>query len=135
MKSTQELTDNPDHIKNYRPKVLVLTGQSHYLLLSTNPRFMKLSFEDIKHSNICSGNPAHRPSLVDFANVITKKLSLLICGHVSHQEGAVNIANLKEGMQAWLKDHQIAGYYSFVQHATLSGGMFFMYLLCLIDEY
>ena len=34
MKSTQELTDNPDHIKNYRPKVLVLTGQGHYLLLS-----------------------------------------------------------------------------------------------------
>ena len=26
MKSTQELTNNPDHIKNYRPKVLVLTG-------------------------------------------------------------------------------------------------------------
>ena len=26
MKSTQELTDGPDHIKNYRPKVLVLTG-------------------------------------------------------------------------------------------------------------
>ena len=83
---------------------------------------MKISFEDIKHYDICSGNPAHRPSLVDFANVITKKLSLLICGHVSHQEGTVNIANLKEGMQAWLKDHQIAGYYSFVQHTTLSGG-------------
>ena len=27
MQKTQELTDNPDHIKNYRPKVLVLTGQ------------------------------------------------------------------------------------------------------------
>ena len=26
MKSTQELTDNPDHIKNYRPKILALTG-------------------------------------------------------------------------------------------------------------
>ena len=26
MKSTQELTDAPDHIKNYRPKVLVMTG-------------------------------------------------------------------------------------------------------------
>lgn len=93
MQKTQELTDNPDHIKNYRPKVLVL-----------------------------SGNPAHRPSLVDFANIITKKLSLLVCGHVSQQEGPVNIANLKEGMQAWLKDHQIAGYYSFVQHASISGG-------------
>ena len=27
MKSTQELTDNPDHIKNYRPKILALTGE------------------------------------------------------------------------------------------------------------
>ena len=83
---------------------------------------MKISFEDIKQTCVCAGNPAHRPSLVDFANIITKKLSLLVCGHVSQQEGPVNIANLKEGMQAWLKDHQISGYYSFVQHASLSGG-------------
>ena len=26
MKSTQDLTDSPDHIKTYRPKILVLTG-------------------------------------------------------------------------------------------------------------
>jgi len=93
MKSTQELTNNPDHIKNYRPKVLVLTG-----------------------------NPAHRPSLVDFANIITKKLSLLICGHVMTEQGPVNISNLKESMQAWMKDHQISGYYSFVQSSTISVG-------------
>ena len=83
---------------------------------------MKISNEDIKQTNICSGNPAHRPSLVDFANVITKKLSLLIRGHVSLESGPVNITNLKEGMQAWLKDHQIAGYYNFVQNQSLSGG-------------
>merc|ERR1711892_612508 len=53
LKGVQSLTDTADHVKNYRPKVLVLTG-----------------------------NPAHRPPLVDFANLITKKLSLLICGHV-----------------------------------------------------
>jgi len=93
MRNTQELTDNPDHIKNYRPKVLVLTG-----------------------------NPAHRPSLVDFANIITKKLSLLVCGHVMKEEGPVNIANLKDGMQQWLKDHEIAGYYSFVQNKSLGTG-------------
>ena len=32
MQKTQELTDNPDHIKNYRPKVLVLSGQCSYIL-------------------------------------------------------------------------------------------------------
>ncbi len=31
---------------------------------------------------VLTGNPAHRPPLVDFANLITKKLSLLICAHV-----------------------------------------------------
>lgn len=68
------------------------------------------------------GNPAHRPSLVDFANIITKKLSLLICGHVMTEQGPVNISNLKESMQAWMKDHQISGYYSFVQSSTISVG-------------
>ena len=31
---------------------------------------------------VFSGVPAHRQPLVDFANLITKKLSLLICAHV-----------------------------------------------------
>merc|ERR1719500_2106582 len=53
LKGVQNLTDTQEHVKNYRPKILVLTG-----------------------------NPAHRPPLVDFANLLTKKLSLLICGHI-----------------------------------------------------
>ena len=69
-----------------------------------------------------SGNPAHRPSLVDFANIITKKMSLLVCGHVLREDGPVNLANLKSGMQQWLKDHQIAGYYSVAQNKSLSAG-------------
>jgi len=93
MKSTQELTDSPDHVKTYRPKLLVLTG-----------------------------NPAHRPSLVDFANIITKKISLLVCGQVLKEEGAVNLANLKDGMQQWLRDHNIKGYYAVAQNKDLSAG-------------
>jgi hypothetical protein len=42
-----------EHVKNYRPQILVLCG-----------------------------NPVARPSLVDFASKITKEQSLLICGHV-----------------------------------------------------
>ena len=53
LKGVQNLTEAQEHVKNYRPKILVLTG-----------------------------NPAHRPPLLDFANLLTKKLSLLICGHV-----------------------------------------------------
>ena len=46
IKSVHQVTETPDHVKNYRPKLLVLTG-----------------------------NPGHRPALVDFANLITKKVS------------------------------------------------------------
>jgi hypothetical protein len=53
LKNVQALNDVPDHVKNYRPKILVL-----------------------------SGVPAHRQPLVDFGNLLTKKLSLLVCAHV-----------------------------------------------------
>ena len=43
----------PDHVKNYRPKLLVFTGL-----------------------------PIHRQPLVDFGYLITKKLSLMICSHI-----------------------------------------------------
>jgi solute carrier family 12 (sodium/potassium/chloride transporter), member 2 len=49
----QELNSVEEHVKNYRPQLLVLTGM-----------------------------PGSRPPLVDFANLITKKVSLLICGHI-----------------------------------------------------
>ena len=49
-------------------------------------------------------------------------MSLLVCGHVGKDEGAININKLKDGMQQWMKDHQIAGYYSFVQNASLGAG-------------
>ena len=77
MQKTQELTNNPEHIKNYRPKVLIL------LLIS----FLTLSYFIFSKVLVLTGNPAHRPSLVDFANIITKKLSLLICGHVMTEVG------------------------------------------------
>ena len=53
LKTTLKLIKVDDHVKNFRPQILVLTGY-----------------------------PRNRPSLVDFAASITKKQSLLICGHV-----------------------------------------------------
>ena len=54
LNNVHSLNEQAEHVKNYRPKVFVF-----------------------------SGNPAHRGPLVDFANLITKKLSLLVCGHVA----------------------------------------------------
>lgn len=51
--SVHALNSVADHVKNYRPQILVL-----------------------------SGLPSHRPPLVTFARLITKHLSLMICGHI-----------------------------------------------------
>jgi len=93
LKGVQSLTDTPEHVKNYRPKVLVLTG-----------------------------NPAHRPPLVDFANLITKKLSLLICGHVITEPGSVHLATLKESTQAWLTDRKVKGFYTVTESNKFEEG-------------
>ena len=66
VKSVHQVTETPDHVKNYRPKILCLTG-----------------------------NPAHRPALVDFANLITKKVSLLICADVLTDMRPINVSVLK----------------------------------------
>jgi len=93
LKGVQSLTDTQEHVKNYRPKVLVLTG-----------------------------NPAHRPPLVDFANLITKKLSLLICGHVLTEPGSVHLSTLKESTQAWLTDKKIKGFYTVTESNNFEEG-------------
>ena len=51
--SVQELNHVDEHVKNYRPQILVL-----------------------------SALPSMRPALVDFAYLITKNLSLLVCGQI-----------------------------------------------------
>lgn len=51
--SVQQLSNVEDHVKNYRPQILVLSGM-----------------------------PNSRPPLVDFAWLISKNLSLMICGHI-----------------------------------------------------
>jgi len=93
VKSVHVLTETPDHVKTYRPKILCLTG-----------------------------NPAHRPALVDFANIITKKTSLLICGHVLNDPAPVNLYKLREDVQFWLKDHAIKGFYTVNQSSSFEEG-------------
>ena len=53
LSSIQQLAHVEEHVKNYRPQILALTG-----------------------------HPATRPALVDFAYLICKKNSLLICANV-----------------------------------------------------
>ena len=89
------MTNTPDHIKTYRPKLLVLTG-----------------------------DPRTRSALVDFATYITKDLSLIIFGHVIQEdiEHANILVKLKEDVQQWLKENRVPGFYSVTQNFSLKEG-------------
>jgi solute carrier family 12 sodium/potassium/chloride transporter 2 len=93
VKAVHTLTETPDHVKNYRPKILVLTG-----------------------------NPAHRPALVDFANLITKKVSLLITAHIINDQSSVTLSTLKDNVEMWLRDHAIRGFYMVNQSTSFEEG-------------
>lgn len=84
--SVLQLNNVDEHVKNYRPQILVL-----------------------------SGLPSARPILIDFADLLTKKLSLMICGHVI--EGTSNQREriyLQRQTREWFKKHKIKGFYTVV---------------------
>ena len=111
---TQSLTDTADHVKNYRPKLIVLTGNPatrfhHYFecLIYCNHMFSivislfafwGLFITCYQYNQWVPKSTCHlalRPPLVDFANLITKKLSLLICGHVISVRSSTNYLKLR----------------------------------------
>lgn len=59
LQAVQQLNSVEEHVKNYRPQILVLSGM-----------------------------PSARPALVDFAHLLTKNLSMLVCGHITEVRGS-----------------------------------------------
>ncbi|CAB3385070.1 Hypothetical predicted protein [Cloeon dipterum] len=93
LKSMQELNSVEEHVKNYRPQLLVLTGM-----------------------------PGARPPLVDFANLITKNVSLLICGHVllgNHNQRIHE--HLRAKALSWLQRHKTKGFFAMVEDPSFEG--------------
>ena len=87
LRNCHTLNEMPEHVKNYRPRILVFTGV-----------------------------PAHRQPLVDFANLITKKLSLLICAHVDGENNQYTyLEALRGNVALWLKDHHIKAFFNAVR--------------------
>ncbi|XP_053405857.1 solute carrier family 12 member 3-like isoform X2 [Mercenaria mercenaria] len=82
-----KLAHTEDHIKNFRPQVLVLTGF-----------------------------PCNRPELVYFVNSLTKKISLMVCGHIlegSHSDALKEYRRFRRGyVNKWLTKRRIKGFYS-----------------------
>ncbi|GAB1610275.1 hypothetical protein Ahia01_001313600 [Argonauta hians] len=84
--STQKLVYIDEHVKNFRPQILLL-----------------------------SGCPKDRPELVDFCASITNKSCLLICGHIFLGDLAKHKKHLKsESTHAWFKSRKIKAFYSSV---------------------
>ena len=94
LKAVQTLAKVEDHVKNYRPKLIVM-----------------------------SGDPSSRPCLVDFANLLTKRLSLLQFAQIVHEDldwkhGQV----LKHQAQDWLNDNHIKAFYALTRNPSFSQG-------------
>ncbi|KAK0427092.1 hypothetical protein QR680_010060 [Steinernema hermaphroditum] len=93
-----KITNHPDHVKNYRPQILLMTG-----------------------------NPASRPALLDFANSITKGDSLLIAAHVVAYPQCERIfsliRNLEAQMTDWMKAMRVRGFYQPLANEDLRRGM------------
>ncbi|XP_028559449.2 solute carrier family 12 member 3-like [Podarcis muralis] len=86
------LNDVEDHVKNFRPQCLVL-----------------------------SGPPSFRPALVDFVNAFTKKVSLMICGNVAELGDSSCFENYNEQLQ-WLSTRKIRSFYNFITTGDLRAG-------------
>ncbi|XP_073883130.1 solute carrier family 12 member 3 isoform X33 [Macaca fascicularis] len=91
------LNEVEDHIKNYRPQCLVLTGP-----------------------------PNFRPALVDFVGTFTRNLSLMICGHVligPHKQRMPELQLIASGHTKWLNKRKIKAFYSDVIAEDLRKGV------------
>ncbi|XP_066989480.1 bumetanide-sensitive sodium-(potassium)-chloride cotransporter-like isoform X3 [Macrobrachium rosenbergii] len=94
LKATLDLVSVEEHVKNYRPQLLVL-----------------------------SGTAGSRPPLIDFAHSITKNISLLSLGHVIQGPQTQRIRNaLTRQSYNWLSRHKIRAFYSLVEGNNLEEG-------------
>ncbi|KAK3888775.1 hypothetical protein Pcinc_007192 [Petrolisthes cinctipes] len=94
LNSTLDLNMVEEHVKNYRPQLLVLSGEVR-----------------------------SRPPLLHLAHLLTKNISLLICGHVIQTEPSQRVRNsLSKQSYTWFTKHKIRAFYSVVEGMTLEHG-------------
>ncbi|CDW54508.1 solute carrier family 12 [Trichuris trichiura] len=81
------LLTTEEHVKNYRPQVLVFTG-----------------------------NPVSRPCLIDFVRSITKDVSLMVCGHVitlsNPSDLCGGMASWTNRIHGWLHRRKVKAFYA-----------------------
>ncbi|KAK3849934.1 hypothetical protein Pcinc_043333 [Petrolisthes cinctipes] len=94
LKSTLDLNMVEEHVKNYRPQLLVLSGEVR-----------------------------SRPPLLHLGHLLTKNISLLVCGHVIQTGQSQRVRNsLSKQAYTWFNKHKIRAFYSVVEGTTLEHG-------------
>lgn len=94
LKSAHHLNNVGDHVKNYQPNVLLLSGAPHV-----------------------------RPPLLDFASLITKNNSLLIVGEIVEKQLSYRgRANKTKSAYAWFRYHKVKGFYTMVDGVCFENG-------------
>ena len=88
LKAVHTLATVEDHVKTYRPKIIVFCG-----------------------------NPQDRPALVDFTSLLTRNISLLICANVVDSSIEFKeYSEKKKESQTWLKENNIKAFYSVIRN-------------------
>ncbi|XP_071039917.1 solute carrier family 12 member 2 [Parasteatoda tepidariorum] len=92
LSSAYRLNHVSDHVKNYRPQILVLTG--------------------------C---PSSRPPLTDFTHSITKKIGLLICAHIVKEPITQRMRNAySRQAYGFLNKRKIKAFYTLIEDECFS---------------
>ncbi|XP_014227154.2 bumetanide-sensitive sodium-(potassium)-chloride cotransporter isoform X1 [Trichogramma pretiosum] len=97
-----KLNSIDDHVKNYRPQILALTGA-----------------------------PKSRPALVHLASLITRNKSLLICGEIypTRMSYKARQSHLTNGYN-WFDDNQLKSFYHVVEELSFEKGASAMMQTC-----
>ncbi|XP_073693536.1 solute carrier family 12 member 3-like [Garra rufa] len=91
---SMSLNDVKDHVKNYRPQCLVLTGP-----------------------------PNSRPALVDFVGTFTKNISLMICGNIILEDEKSGFPQDSSEMSVdWLNQRKVRSFYTSFNASSLKEG-------------
>ncbi|GFS24832.1 solute carrier family 12 member 1-like [Elysia marginata] len=94
LQSALKLIRTGEHIKNFRPQILVLSGE-----------------------------PETRPALVDFCTHVTKKMGLMVCGNIIIGGQSENLRKLQsEAPYAYFRKRHIKSFYSATTAPSLQLG-------------
>ena len=83
---------------------------------------MDLDFES--QIIVLSGEPSDRPALVDFANLLTRHISLLMCTNIISDEDLSweAVGANKTRLNKWLIKNDIKAFYTLVKHQKFYQG-------------